>query len=134
MKPKLNGSDWKESPSRASQFQSLQPAFSTGLQSKPAMVEVLSRDGIESKKKATTCHPIDDVQDCNLGRIEKFSECESDHSKHLPKRTSSYPALPPRLNQVLMGKSNTLLIMRGTNSPAFTCVPLISPLDSPFDF
>ena len=37
-----------------------------------AMVEVLSRDGIESKKKAATCHPTDDVQDCNLGRIKQF--------------------------------------------------------------
>jgi len=39
------------------------------------MVEVLSRDGIESKKKAATCHPTDDVQDRNLGRIEQFSAC-----------------------------------------------------------
>jgi len=42
-----------------------------------AMVEVLSRDGFESKKKAATCHPTDDVQDCNLGRIKQFSTCES---------------------------------------------------------
>ena len=28
-----------------------------------AVVEVLSRDGIEPKKKAATCHPTDDVQD-----------------------------------------------------------------------
>ena len=60
-----------------------------------AVVEVLSRDGIESKKKAATCHPTDGVQDCNLGRIEQFSACESDHSKYISKRTSSYPALPP---------------------------------------
>ena len=38
-----------------------------------AMVEVLSRDGIESKKKAATCDPSDDVQDCNLGWIGEKS-------------------------------------------------------------
>ena len=60
-----------------------------------AVVEVLSRDGIES-------------------------------SKYLPKRTSSYPALPPRLNEVPKGKSTTSLKMRVTNPPAFTCAPLLA--------
>jgi len=50
-----------------------------------AVVEVLSRDGIESKEKAATCHPTDDVQNCNLGRIEQFSACASDRSKYLQK-------------------------------------------------
>ena len=97
-----------------------------------AMVEVFSRDGIESKKKAATCHPTDDMQDCNFGRSEQFSTRQLDHSKHLPKRTSSYPALPTRFNQVLMGKSTSSLIMRGTNHPAITCVPLPPRLCSSF--
>ena len=50
-----------------------------------AMVEVLSGDGIESKKKAATWHPTDDVQDRHLGRIEQSSACELDHSKYLPR-------------------------------------------------
>ena len=76
------------------------------------MVEVFSRDGIESKKKAATCHPTDNMQDCNLVWSEQFSTRQSHHSKYLPKRTSSYPAFPPRLNQVLMGKSTTPLEIR----------------------
>ena len=98
-----------------------------------AMVEVLSGDGIESKKKASTCHPSDDVQDCNLRWIEQFSTRQSDHSKHLQKRISSYPELPTRLKQVPIGKSTTPLGIRGYQPPAFTCVPLLSrPLLSPF--
>ena len=46
-----------------------------------AVVEVLSRDGTESKKKTATCHPTDDAQDCNLGLTEQFSACQSDHRK-----------------------------------------------------
>ena len=66
-----------------------------------------------------------------LTRIERFSACESDRSKYLPKRTSSNPAQPPRLNQVLIGKLTTTLKMRGTNPPAFTRVPLL-PCFAPF--
>jgi len=78
-----------------------------------AVVEVLSRDGIESQKKTATCHPSDDVQYCNLGWMEQFSTRQSDHSKHLPERTSIDPVLPTRLNQVPIDKSTTPLEIRG---------------------
>jgi len=100
-----------------------------------AMVEVLSRDGIESKKKAATCHPTDDVQDCNLGRIKQFSACESDDSKYLPKKRFKLPCITTQIERSSHRQKN-IPRNKGLPTPSIYACPFARPfinLDAPLN-
>jgi len=100
-----------------------------------AMVEVFSRDGIESKKKATACHPTDDVQDCNLGRIKQFSVCESDHSNYLPKKRFKLPCVTTQIERSSYRQKNIPRNKRLPTPSIYVC-PFALPfnnLDAPLN-
>jgi len=101
-------------------------AFSTALQSKSCGGRSSFRRRDRIQKESSDVSPYQAHARLQPRKIKQFSACESDHSRYLPKRISSYPALPTRLNQVPIGKSTTPLEIRGYQ-PQHLRVSLCSP-------